>query len=277
MNRRRPKVLVVDDDEDNALLLHHVLFRDNERFDVLVARSVEVAQEILGETRVDVIVTDMWMPVQSGMDLLCWAAREHPDTRVILMTGSDLHSIRDRAHAFGCVRLMQKPFDFQVMRRAIVDALDRRDGFAGTLSELSCVDVVQMLCLSRKTTAILFAAPTASGAVYLDSGEIVHAVFGDLVGENALYAIMAVERGVFHTAPLPLDIERTITRSSPYLFLEGTRRLDEASRDAAGTEIELDEMEEVLEPEGAPAAVRAPSGPHAGSAGTGPSTASAPQ
>lgn len=257
MSRRRPKVLVVDDDEDTVVLLHRVLFQDNDRFDVLVARSVEVAQEIIADVRVEVIVTDVQMPMRNGMDLLCWAAREHPDTRVIMMTGFEVRHIRDRAHAFGCVRVMQKPFNFEEMRLTIRDALDRRDGFAGTLSELSCVDVVQMLCLARKTTAVLFAEPTGSGAVYIDRGEIVHAVFRNLVGEEALYAMVAVDRGVFHTAPLPLDIDRTITASSQWLLIEATRRLDEASRDSAAIELLPDEIEEIHELPGAPAAAQA--------------------
>src|SRR5277367_3917933 len=116
----RPKVLVVDDDDGMAFLIHHALHQDNRRFDVLLARSVEVALEILADVAVEVIVTDVELPDRSGMDLLSWAALERPDTRVIIMTGHDVGSIRDRAHACGCIRLMSKPFDLQEMRRTIL-------------------------------------------------------------------------------------------------------------------------------------------------------------
>ena len=84
MPPRRPKVLVVDDEEDTALRLQRVLYPDNDRFDVLLARSAEIAMEILADTPLEVIVTDMLLPGRSGMDLLCWAATERPDTRVII-------------------------------------------------------------------------------------------------------------------------------------------------------------------------------------------------
>jgi DNA-binding response OmpR family regulator len=236
MNPQRPKVLVVDDDDDIAFLIHRALHQDNQRFDVLLARSVEVALEILADVPVEVIVTDVQLPDRSGMDLLSWAAIERPDTRVIIMTGHDLGSIKDRAHACGCLRLMSKPFDMQEMRNTVLQALDRRDGFAGTLSDLSCVDVLQMLCIARKTTAVRFSVGTTSGTVYIDQGEVVHAVFHDLVGEDAFYAMMAIEKGAFHTTPFPLDVERTITGQWQYLLMEGTRRLDEAMRDRPSSE-----------------------------------------
>jgi DNA-binding response OmpR family regulator len=228
---RRPKVLVVDDDADIALLIHRILYQDNDRFDVLLAKSVEIALQILADVPVEVIVTDVQLSGRSGMDLLSWAALERPDIRVIIMTAFDVKDIKDRAHASGCLRLMAKPFDVEEMRSAVHQALDRRDSFAGTLSELSCLDIVQMLCLAKRTTAIRFSESTSSGAVYIDQGEIVHAVWHDRVGEEALFGMMAVAQGVFHTGPFPVDIERTITGSWQYLLMEGTRVLDENGRD----------------------------------------------
>ncbi len=232
---RRPKVLVVDDDDGIALLILRVLYQDNDRFDVLLAKNVEIALEILADVAVEVIVTDIQLPDRSGMDLLSWAAIERPETRVIVMTGFDVHSIKHRAHALGCLRLLGKPIQGEELRATVLQALDRHDGFAGTLAELSCVDVLQMLCLARKTTAIRFSDETSSWAVYIDHGEHrVHAVWNDLVGEEAFYGLMAAERGFFHTAPFPADVERTIVGHWQHLFLEGTRRLDDAARKRAG-------------------------------------------
>jgi DNA-binding response OmpR family regulator len=230
MSSRRPKVLVVEDEDGVAFLIHHVLHQDNDRFDVLLAKSVEIALEILADVPVEVIVTDVELPDRSGMDLLSWVAHEHPETRVIVMTAHDVDGIKDRAYACGCLRLMSKPFDIQEMRGTILQALDRRDGFAGTLSELSCVDVVQMLCIARKTTAIRFSTAASSGAVYIEQGEVVHAVWQDLAGEEAFYEMMTVEQGAFHTTAFPLDVERTITGTWQYLLMEGARRLDESAR-----------------------------------------------
>src|SRR5690348_5970199 len=111
METRRPKVLVDDDDEHIVFALQRVLYCDNDRYDVLLASTAEIAQEILTEVPIDVLVTDVHLPERSGMDLLSWASTSCPRTRVIVMTAFDVNGIKARAHAFGCLRLMRKPFD----------------------------------------------------------------------------------------------------------------------------------------------------------------------
>jgi len=238
MASRRSKVLIVDDEDNIVLALHRVLYQDNHRYDVLLARTAEIAQQILLDIPIDVLVTDVHLPEKSGMDLLCWAAVETPTTRVIVMTAFDVTGIKDRAHAFGCLRLMRKPFDVHEMRATILRALDRRDSFTGNLSELSAIDVIQMLCIARKTTSLRLSEGPSSGVILIENGEIVHAIWNKVIGEDAFFAMMAVKNGLFYTSPLPPDIERTIKGDWQYLLIEGMRKLDEA---AAGIQSEDDQ------------------------------------
>jgi response regulator of citrate/malate metabolism len=226
---RRPKVLVVDDEDNIVLALHRVLYQDNDRYDVLLARSAEIAEQILENNRIDVLVTDVHLPEKSGMDLLSWVAVQAPSTRVIIMTAFDVGGIKDRAHAYGCLRLMRKPFDVHEMRAAILRALTLRDSFTGSLSELSCVDVIQMLCIARKSSALRLSEGESAGVVHIEQGEPVHAVWDDLVGEEAFFRILGVKNGLFCTTPLPPDVERSLRGDWQYLMIEGMRRLDEAN------------------------------------------------
>ena len=211
------------------LALHRVLYQDNHRFDVLLARSAEIAEQILGEGRVDVLVTDVQLPEKSGLDLLSWVAVQAPSTRVIVMTAFDVGAIRDRAHTFGCLRLVHKPFDVHEMRAAILKALTLRDSFTGSLSELSCVDVIQMLCIARKSTALRLSEGRSAGVIHIERGEPVHAVWDNLCGEEAFFRVLGVKNGVFSTGPLPPDVERSLRGDWQYLMIEGLRRLDEAA------------------------------------------------
>jgi hypothetical protein len=115
------------------------------------------------------------------------------------------------------------------MRATILRALDRRDSFTGNLSELSAIDVIQMLCIARKTTSLRLSEGSSSGVILIENGEIVHAIWDKVVGEDAFFAMMAVKNGLFYTSPLPPDIERTIKGDWQYLLIEGLRRLDEAA------------------------------------------------
>jgi response regulator of citrate/malate metabolism len=229
MAARRSKVLIVDDEDNIVLALHRVLYQDNDRYDVLLARSAEIAQQILADLRIDVLVTDVHLPEKSGMDLLSWVAVQAPSTRVIIMTAFDVSGIKDRAHAFGCLQLIRKPFDVHEMRAAVLRALSLRDSFTGNLAELSTVDVIQMLCIGRKSVALRLSEGARSGVIHIEKGEPVHAIWDDLLGEEAFFRILTVKNGLFHTTPLPPDVERSIHGDWQYLLIEGMRRLDEAA------------------------------------------------
>ena len=109
MARRRPKVLVVDGDKEKSLALHRVLYDGNQQFDVLLAVNADVAREILRDVNVDVVVTDIDLPGASGVDLVCWAAIEFPETVYIVQTRDDVDPLQQRIAGLGCLRLMTKP------------------------------------------------------------------------------------------------------------------------------------------------------------------------
>lgn len=227
MGERRARVLIVDDEDNIVLALHRVLYQDNGRYDVLLARNAEIAQQILTDLTVDVLVTDVHLPAQSGMDLLSWVAVKAPSTRVIIMTAFDVMGIKDKAHAHGCLRLIRKPFDVHDMHATIVRALSQRDSFTGSLAELSCVDVIQMLCIARKNAALRIAEGTSAGVIHIETGEIVHAVWDEFIGKEALLRILTVKRGLFYTSPLPPDVERSIRGDWQHLLIESLQHLDE--------------------------------------------------
>jgi hypothetical protein len=151
-----------------------------------------------------------------------------------VMTAFDVATIRDKAHAIGCLKLLRKPFDLHELRAAILQAMETRDSLLGSLSELSAVDVIQMLCLGRKTTALRIARGQSSGIILIHNGDIVHAVWDNIVGEDAVHEMIAVEDGVFNMAPFPPDFERTIHSDYQHILMEGVRKLDEKARDNPG-------------------------------------------
>lgn len=101
-------ILVVDDEEMLRSLLQTLLERDGYR--TLSAASVAEARELLREQSVDVIVSDIKMPGESGYDLLRYVRENHPDIGVVMMTGyGDLYSVKD-AMLHGADEYVTKPF-----------------------------------------------------------------------------------------------------------------------------------------------------------------------
>lgn len=101
----------------------------------------------------------------------------------------------------------------------------------GTLGLFSLVDLIQLLSGAGRTGRLLIEHPRGDAKIYFEEGEIVHARFDDHVGEDAVYALFADERGPFEfTAGLPA-LEKTVELGTQNLVLEAVRRLDESRRD----------------------------------------------
>jgi hypothetical protein len=105
----------------------------------------------------------------------------------------------------------------------------------GTLGLFSLVDLFQLLSSSQRSGRLGVEHPAGLARVYFDKGQVVHAEFGDLQGEDAVFALFADERGSFEFRlgiPAP---QSTITGGTENLVLEAIRRLDEARRDTGPT------------------------------------------
>jgi len=62
------RVLVVDDEQLILKIISDILTKEG--YDVLVANNCEKAAELLKTTRFDVVLSDIKMPIKSGIDLL---------------------------------------------------------------------------------------------------------------------------------------------------------------------------------------------------------------
>jgi DNA-binding response OmpR family regulator len=90
---RSPSVLVVDDDSSIRMLCRVNLELDG--IDVIEAATLAQAREQLAVAEVDVVLLDVHVGAESGLDLLRELRRERPGVRVALLTGSGGESDRD--------------------------------------------------------------------------------------------------------------------------------------------------------------------------------------
>jgi two-component system, cell cycle sensor histidine kinase and response regulator CckA len=111
------RVLVVDDDQMILGLISAYLERSG--CDVLTACNGREAVEVFQSCPdlIDLVLTDVVMPVMSGHEAarLIWATR--PDAKVIWMTGYP-----DEPLPKGAAVLL-KPFRFEALQRAISEAI----------------------------------------------------------------------------------------------------------------------------------------------------------
>ena len=123
----------------------------------------------------------------------------------------------------------------------------------GDLSQVPLPDVLRLLVGSRQTGRLDLLDGASAGAVYLESGHVVHAVNDAQMGEAAVFSLMAWQEGSFRFVPNQSTPEASITTSTDQLLEEGSRK----SKEWAEIMRVLPGMDAVfrLSPSGSPGAV----------------------
>ncbi len=115
------KILVADDDRTTCLLLGGALKRAG--FAVVTAVDGAAALRQLRKKKFDLLLTDIWMPHLTGLQLLTLLRKEKSPPRVVVMTSDDtpetmLRAVREQAYHY-----VTKPVEPQALVELIRDAL----------------------------------------------------------------------------------------------------------------------------------------------------------
>src|SRR5262249_60747587 len=118
--KERPHILVVDDERSICEVVEITFRKEGHR--VEVANSVEAAKRKLESQIFDIIISDIRMPGEDGVDLLKFAKEIAPDSFFVLMTalpaldtaiaalnsGADRYVIKDHNHIDQLRRAVQE-------------------------------------------------------------------------------------------------------------------------------------------------------------------------
>lgn len=141
-------------------------------------------------------------------------------------------SAKDFKHVLGRYPVLQVFFYRMLVNRAQVNSMRSgkiSSGMTGELEEINLVELFQLINSGGKTgkVALLFYSDRA--VILFNEGEIVHAVYGDLEGKEAVFALLAKNKGSFtYTSGLSdADKELQVIGGFMGLIMEGLRRIDE--------------------------------------------------
>jgi CheY-like chemotaxis protein len=135
------RVLVAEDDVEMRRVVADALREDG--YDVveladggrlLVEIAARMKAEVAGES-VDLIVSDIRMPICTGLQILEVLRQSHWHTPVVLMTAFGDDATRRRAESLMAV-LFDKPFDLDDLRTAVAHLLPRDRSASGPSSLL---------------------------------------------------------------------------------------------------------------------------------------------
>ncbi|MBW1841717.1 MAG: DUF4388 domain-containing protein, partial [Deltaproteobacteria bacterium] len=105
----------------------------------------------------------------------------------------------------------------------------KRDRPDGSLSGISIPSFLQMIEIEQKTCLFEVESPgNPKGFFYFKGGEMYHAVFGGLKGEEAAMEMMHIDNPTINFKKPPArQIPKKIESELTFLILEASRRKDE--------------------------------------------------
>ena len=113
---RRQTILVVDDEDDIRAVVRQMLTADG--YLVLDAEDPNQALRLAGQQHVDLLLTDVVMPLMRGTELAQRLLAVVPSAKVLLMSAYKVAEIAASGHPF-----LAKPFTPDVLRERVREIL----------------------------------------------------------------------------------------------------------------------------------------------------------
>jgi putative two-component system response regulator len=122
------RILVVDDDKPVREALAAIL--SDAGYDVSDVASAKEARCALQHGEITLLLTDVSMPDETGLDLIRFALCEYPQTATLLISALDDPAIAQVAMDFGAYGFLSKPVRRSAVLIGVMNALRRRDSEA---------------------------------------------------------------------------------------------------------------------------------------------------
>ncbi len=118
------RILIIDDDEQILKLLCVAMEREN--FVVITAEDGRQGQRLFEQNPADLIITDLIMPEQEGMETIAILRQKYPQVKIIVISGGGQigpEAYLPAALELGADRAFSKPFVVKELVDAVKDLL----------------------------------------------------------------------------------------------------------------------------------------------------------
>ncbi len=204
------------------------------------AASADRALEMLKVQKIDLVISDVNMPMLDGVQFLHILNRRHPDLKKAVITANATEEKRSACLAEGAELFIEKPRTPEALKSIFIMleeliAWKPQEGFQGVLRRVGLQDVIQMECLGRNSSVLEVHNQQLRGRIYIEDGRIIHAQAGAQAGEGALQKLLALSSGEFQLHPFEPPPKRTIEGPWEFLIMEAARVRDEMAAQAPAT------------------------------------------
>lgn len=119
------RILIIDDDEQIRELLCKIM--ELQGFEVMEAENGRVGMQQHRQNPADLIITDLIMPEQEGLETISTMRREYGNVKIIAISGGGQmgpEAYLPAALELGADRVFSKPFDLKEIVHTVKELLE---------------------------------------------------------------------------------------------------------------------------------------------------------
>lgn len=246
-------VLIVDDEKLFLASLTEGMLEFADEFRVFTALNGQQALDVLREKEIDLVVTDLKMPVMDGFQLLAEMVGEFPGVPAIVMTAFGTSEIEKKLQQFETYGYLEKPIDYQLLAARIREGITHNS--EGHLKGIMLSSFLQLLQIEQKSCALKIKSQNRKGVLYFSKGELVEAVYEKENGEKAAQEIVCWEDAEIEIVNVNKKIPKRIKKSLQSLLMDALKEKDEAEflGEITDSEIENFSFETTIDNDSRPA------------------------
>ncbi len=123
INPQRPSILIVDDEYRLGRFV--ALALEKLGYTTHTCISASEARTLMASGSWHLVVSDIFMPTESGLDLARWIGDWYPEVPTVLMTAHSSDAVKASAHQLGVAALLHKPFTVEQLRHTVREILQQ--------------------------------------------------------------------------------------------------------------------------------------------------------
>ena len=134
------RIIIVEDNVELLMMMRHLLSR---KYNVVTARNGKEAIEVIQKTELDLIISDVMMPVMDGYELVKYVknSSDYGHLPIILLTAKTQETDREEGLSIGADSYMTKPFKVKELQLRIDNLIENRQRITREFKQQTIEDV----------------------------------------------------------------------------------------------------------------------------------------
>ena len=131
MENNKIKIVAIDDNPDNLVSLKALIKESFPEAIVDTATNGKEGIEIFNNNKIDIVITDILMPIMDGIEMATNIKKVSPDTPILILSAISEEPFLKKAAALGLYDYIAKPYCddefFEILYRAAFEVYKRKN------------------------------------------------------------------------------------------------------------------------------------------------------